>query len=103
MRLHVLAAQQGGARSYSPRGGARRPTYTVGAPAGDGGLYRVTNEQIRVLVVEDDADTAQYVRTVLDRRGGMAVTVVHEPMSALAEVAAHEFDVVLTDIQMPGM
>jgi LmbE family N-acetylglucosaminyl deacetylase/AmiR/NasT family two-component response regulator len=63
----------------------------------------VTNEQIRVLVVEDDADTAQYVRTVLERRGGMAVTVVHEPMSALAEVAAHEFDVVLTDIQMPGM
>ena len=49
----------------------------------------MTNEQIRVLVVEDDADTAQYVRTVLERRGGMAVTVVHEPMSALAEVAAH--------------
>ncbi|WP_315094638.1 response regulator [uncultured Cellulomonas sp.] len=63
----------------------------------------MTNEQIKVLVVEDDADTAQYVRTVLERRGGMDVTVVHEPMSALAEVAAHEFDVVLTDIQMPGM
>lgn len=61
------------------------------------------NEQIRVLVVEDDADTAQYVRTVLERRGGMDVTVVHEPMSALAEVAASTFDVVLTDIQMPGM
>lgn len=61
------------------------------------------SEQIRVLVVEDDTDTAQYVRTVLERRGGMAVTVVHEPMSALAEVAAHTFDVVLTDIQMPGM
>ena len=63
----------------------------------------MTNEQIRVLVVEDDADTAQYVRTVLERRGGMDVTVVHEPMSALAEVATREFDVVLTDIQMPGM
>ncbi|GEL96872.1 hypothetical protein CTE05_04190 [Cellulomonas terrae] len=56
-----------------------------------------------MLVVEDDADTAQYVRTVLERRGGMDVTVVHEPMSALAEVAASTFDVVLTDIQMPGM
>src|SRR4051794_32581397 len=33
----------------------------------------------------------------------MAVTVVHEPMSALAEVARRQFDVVLTDIQMPGM
>ncbi|WP_034610656.1 response regulator [Cellulomonas sp. URHD0024] len=63
----------------------------------------MADEQIRVLVVEDDVDTAQYVRTVLERRGGMAVTVAHEPMSALAEVARAQFDVVLTDIQMPGM
>ncbi len=63
----------------------------------------VADDQIKVLVVEDDVDTAQYVRTVLERRGGMAVTVVHEPMSALAEVARTQFDVVLTDIQMPGM
>ncbi|WP_028045196.1 response regulator [Cellulomonas sp. URHE0023] len=63
----------------------------------------MADDQIRVLVVEDDVDTAQYVRTVLERRGGMAVTVVHEPMSALAEVARARFDVVLTDIQMPGM
>ena len=63
----------------------------------------VTDEQIKVLVVEDDVDTAQFVRTVLERRGGMAVTVVHEAMSALAEVDRTQFDAVLTDIQMPGM
>lgn len=63
----------------------------------------MTDDQIRVLVVEDDADTATYVRTVLARRGGMDVTIAHEPMSALEEVARRHFDVVLTDIQMPGM
>ncbi|AEE44961.1 response regulator [Cellulomonas fimi] len=63
----------------------------------------MSDDQVRVLVVEDDVDTAQFVRTVLERRGGMAATVVHDPMSALAEVAARTFDVVVTDIQMPGM
>ncbi|QGQ19831.1 response regulator [Cellulomonas sp. JZ18] len=61
------------------------------------------DEQYEVLVVEDDVDTAQYVRTVLGRRGGMAVTVVHDPSSALEQVAQHRFDAVVTDIQMPGM
>lgn len=56
-----------------------------------------------MLVVEDDVDTANFVRTVLERRGGMRVTVVHEPMSALAALDRQTFDVVLTDIQMPGM
>ncbi|HWJ83950.1 MAG TPA: response regulator [Cellulomonas sp.] len=63
----------------------------------------MADEQLKVLVVEDDADTAQFVRTVLERRGGMSVTVVHEAMSALAAVAAESFDAVVTDIQMPGM
>lgn len=63
----------------------------------------MADEQLTVLVVEDDRDTAQFVRTVLERRAGMSVTVAHEPMSALAEVARQTFDAVLTDIQMPGM
>ncbi len=63
----------------------------------------MAGEQYEVLVVEDDVDTAQYVRTVLSRRGGMSVTVVHDPASALAEVAQRTFDAVVTDIQMPGM
>ncbi|MEN0130443.1 MAG: response regulator [Brevundimonas sp.] len=54
-------------------------------------------------MVEDDVDTAQYVRTVLERRAGMVVQVVHEAMSALEAVDRDEFDAVVTDIQMPGM
>lgn len=57
----------------------------------------------RVLVVEDDADTAGFVRTVLERRGGMDVVLAGDAMTALAEVARQVPDVILTDIQMPGM
>jgi LmbE family N-acetylglucosaminyl deacetylase len=63
----------------------------------------VPDDQVTVLVVEDDRDTAQFVQTVLARRGGMDVTVVHDPMSALEEVGRRTFDAVVTDIQMPGM
>jgi len=59
--------------------------------------------QVRVLVVEDDPDTALFVRTVLERRGGMAVTVAGDAMSALAAVAHGQLDLVLTDIQLPGL
>ena len=63
----------------------------------------MVDARTRVLVVEDDPDTAGFVRTVLERRGGMEVVVAGDAMSALAEVARQEPDVILTDIQMPGM
>lgn len=63
----------------------------------------MTDARIRVLVVEDDADTAGFIRTVLERRGGMEVVLAGDAMSALAEVARQAPDVILTDIQMPGM
>ncbi|SFK29801.1 response regulator [Cellulomonas sp. KH9] len=63
----------------------------------------MADARTRVLVVEDDADTAGFVRTVLERRGGMEVVLAGDAMSALAEVARQAPDVILTDIQMPGM
>ena len=63
----------------------------------------MTDARTRVLVVEDDVDTAGFVRTVLERRGGMDVVVAGDAMTALAEVARQAPDVILTDIQMPGM
>lgn len=62
----------------------------------------MTDEQIRVLVVEDDADTAEYTRTVLARRG-MAVETTADPFTALESLARSTYDVVITDIQLPGM
>jgi len=63
----------------------------------------VTSPQIRVLVVEDDPDTAEYTRTVLTRRGGMDVHLVTDPHDALAHARLGELDVVITDIELPGM
>ncbi|MBT0994114.1 response regulator [Cellulomonas sp. DKR-3] len=63
----------------------------------------MVDDQVTVLVVEDDADTALFVRTVLERRAGMRVVVAHEAMTALAEATRQAPDVVVTDIQLPGM
>ncbi len=57
----------------------------------------------RVVIVEDDPDVAQYAKTVLEKRGGCDVRTTGNPFDATALVADFEPDVVLTDIEMPGM
>lgn len=56
----------------------------------------------RVLVVDDDEDTARFHALVL-RRGGHDVTVVHDPYAALRRIGTEPYDLLLSDIQMPGM
>ena len=56
----------------------------------------------RVLVVDDDPDIAQFVRTVL-RKAGMHAVACFDPLEALALAAREPFDAVVTDIEMPGM
>ncbi len=56
----------------------------------------------RVIVVEDDADVAFYTRTVLEKRG-VLVQVVSNPILATAAIASFQPDVVITDIEMPGI
>jgi LmbE family N-acetylglucosaminyl deacetylase/CheY-like chemotaxis protein len=57
----------------------------------------------RVLVVDDDPDVALYVATVLERRAGLETLAIHDPLSVQA--AARDFapDVVVADIEMPGL
>lgn len=57
---------------------------------------------VRVLVVDDDPDIAQYVRTVLHKAGAHAIACF-DPLEALAIAAREHFDAVVTDIEMPGM
>lgn len=57
----------------------------------------------RVLVVDDDPDVALYTKTVLERRGGFAVRAVGTAQAALELADEFEPDVVVTDIEMPGM
>jgi two-component system CheB/CheR fusion protein len=55
-----------------------------------------------VLVVDDSEDTTERVRHLLER-GGAAVTAVTSGFQALLVASEKQFDVVLSDISMPGM
>jgi LmbE family N-acetylglucosaminyl deacetylase len=63
----------------------------------------LVDETYRVLVVDDDPDVALYTSTVLERRGGCIVRAVSDPFQARAAVDDFRPDVVVTDIEMPGM
>jgi len=70
-----------------------KPADTVGPPQLDG---------LRVLVVEDDADSRELLRVILSTSGAVAATFA-DGASALAAVEHGTFDVVLSDIGLPGM
>jgi CheY-like chemotaxis protein len=56
----------------------------------------------RILVVDDDRDACDLIATVLGQ-AGYAVEVAVDGFEALATMAACRPDLVLTDLQMPGM
>ncbi|MEO7374683.1 MAG: response regulator [Terrimesophilobacter sp.] len=55
-----------------------------------------------VIVCEDDPDVAFYTKTVLEKHG-CVVRTVQDPALALTVVREFEPDVVITDIEMPGI
>ena len=61
------------------------------------------SELFRVVVVEDDPDVAMYTKTVLEKRGDCVVITLADPRLAANAVAEFQPDVLLTDIEMPGM
>ncbi len=63
----------------------------------------MANDAPRVLVVDDDPDVALLVRTVLERRAGCTVDVAADGLRAVEQAAAARPDVVVTDIEMPGL
>ncbi|HEV7956743.1 MAG: response regulator [Microbacteriaceae bacterium] len=61
------------------------------------------SEPYRVVVVEDDFDVAMYTKTVLEKRIGCQVVTVSDPRRVREAVAQLKPDVVITDIEMPGV
>lgn len=57
----------------------------------------------RVLVVEDDQDTALFLRHVLETQGLFEVTHTPDPAAALGLVVDEPWDLVVTDLELPGM
>lgn len=59
-------------------------------------------EPYRVVVVEDDPDVAFYIKTVLSKNG-CVVQTFEDPTFAQQAMRLYEPDVVITDIEMPGI
>lgn len=57
----------------------------------------------RILLVEDDPDTARFIRHVLGSRAGFHVEHAPTPAVALPRIDAERWDLVITDIEMPDM
>jgi DNA-binding NtrC family response regulator len=56
----------------------------------------------KILVVDDEQSMTQFSGIVL-RKEGYQVTAVNQGRDALEKVKTEAFDVVITDIKMPGM
>jgi CheY-like chemotaxis protein len=57
----------------------------------------------RILLVEDDPEAALFAVHVLAKRGQFEVTHTADPAVALRLVVAGCWDLVVTDVEMPGM
>ena len=64
---------------------------------------RLSGEDIkRILVVEDSVTSRALLQTILERAGYLVLTAV-DGMEALAMLKEHEFDMVVSDVDMPRM
>ncbi len=57
---------------------------------------------IRVLVVEDSELVLHLIERQL-KKWGVELTVAHDGLEGVQQVAAHRFDIVLMDVNLPGM
>lgn len=60
-------------------------------------------QKYRVCVIEDDPDVAFFMKTVLEKKADAIVIAITDPSKALAAIADFEPDIVVTDIEMPGI
>ncbi len=57
----------------------------------------------RILLVEDDPVAGLFASRVLGQQGGFAVTHCQDPAEALRLATTQAWDLVITDVEMPGM
>src|SRR5262245_27208362 len=71
-------------------------------PPGEGSPASEPPSRGTVLVVDDDVPTARGFGRILTS-AGFSVTLAHDGQEAAAAARAQSFDVILSDIAMPGM
>ncbi|TAL08525.1 MAG: response regulator [Nitrospirae bacterium] len=100
----------------APRDDAPAARVDVTAPAADVGLRKGAEESRRetapeaagkkanvsVLVLEDDADTQALLKRILEK-GGYETTVAGDGIEALLYLGKKDFDLILSDINMPNL
>ncbi len=59
-------------------------------------------QDARILVVEDDPSTAEYVIHVLEELGGCNVDHVSNPADGLVALERRKYDGIVTDVMLPG-
>ena len=57
----------------------------------------------RILLVEDDPEAAEFFRHTLTVRGRFQVTHTPDPAAALSLASTRPWDLVITDLNLPGM
>jgi DNA-binding response OmpR family regulator len=57
----------------------------------------------RILIIEDDPEAALFAMHVLGKREHFDVTHTLDPAAAIGLAAAEHWDLVLTDMELPGM
>nr|WP_322657232.1 ATP-binding protein [Dendronalium sp. ChiSLP03b]MDZ8203430.1 ATP-binding protein [Dendronalium sp. ChiSLP03b] len=61
-----------------------------------------TLERVKVLIVDDDVDTREFIAFLLEHQGAI-VTIAASTQEALALILQFQPDILLTDIAIPGM
>jgi PAS domain S-box-containing protein len=104
----VLEAHSGRIKvETTPGGGAtfvvRMPVLLGGdVAAGPQGESAVAGAKLSVLVVDDEPEVAELLRDIL-RRDGHRVDIAASGQAALGRLRRKRYDVVLSDIRMPGL
>jgi EAL domain-containing protein (putative c-di-GMP-specific phosphodiesterase class I) len=69
----------------------------------DNDLFDVSSVIKRVLIIDDDKDVARMVARTLTRGQQFEAVIAREPAIGLIKARQQRFDVIVSDIQMPGM
>jgi two-component system CheB/CheR fusion protein len=109
--VQQLVELHGGSVTAYSAGAGQGASFTIHLPrSAENKVQRMSStdfaieslEGVNVLVVDDSEDTTEMVRHLLEI-GGATVTAVTSGFEALRVAREKQFDVVLSDISMPGM